>query len=84
MRLLLVLLNHLSRTNLSHVGIQSNFAKGAALTQEIPALIQFHLDLCQSLTIYRSEHPAFTLLKQSMLLFHKLLNMGKNWLVCGG
>ena len=43
--LLLIILDDLRRTNFRFVRVKPDVAKGTALAQEVPALIQFDLDL---------------------------------------
>ena len=49
--LLLIILDDLRRTNFRFVRIKPDDAKGTSLAQEVPALIQFDLDLREPLTI---------------------------------
>jgi len=49
--LLLIILDDLRRANLRFVWVIPNVAQGTSLAQEVPALIQFDLDLREPLTI---------------------------------
>ena len=49
--LLLIILDDLRRANFRFVRIKPDVAKGTSLAQEVPALIQFDLDLREPLTI---------------------------------
>ncbi len=55
--LLLIILDDLRRANFRFVRIKPYVAKGTSLAQEIPALIQFDLDLRESLTISFGVRP---------------------------
>ena len=60
------------------VRVKPDVAKGPSLAQEVPALIQFDLDLHEPLTIGFRECP---LLVQSVFLCDKVLNMIKDRLI---
>jgi hypothetical protein len=60
------------------VRITPDVAKGTSLAQEVPALIQFHLDLHEPVTIGLGVCP---LLVQSVFLFDKTLNMIEDRLI---
>ena len=49
--LLLIIFDDLRRTNLRFVGVTPDIAKGTSLAQEVPALIQFYLDLPKTFRI---------------------------------
>ena len=55
--LLLIILDDLRRANFRFVRIKPDVAKGTSLAQEIPALIQFDLDLREPLTISFGVRP---------------------------
>ena len=76
--LLLIILDDLRRANFRFVRIKPDVAKGTPLAQEVPALIQFDLDVREPLTIGFGEHP---LLVQSMFLCDKVLNMIEDRLI---
>ena len=58
--------------------VEPDIAKGTSLAQEIPALIQFDLDLRESLAIGLGKFP---LLVQSVFLFDKTLNIIQDRLI---
>jgi hypothetical protein len=60
------------------VRVKPDVAKGTSLAQEVPTLIQFHLDLREPLTIGLGMCP---LLVQSVFLFDKALNMIEDRLI---
>jgi hypothetical protein len=60
------------------VRVKPNVAKGTSLAQEVPALIQFHLNLHEPFTIGLG---VCSLLVQSVFLFDKALNMIENRLI---
>jgi hypothetical protein len=68
----------LQRANLRVVRITPDVAKGTSLAQEVPALIQFDLDLHEPLTI---SCGVCLLLVQSVFLFDKTLNMIEDRLI---
>ena len=70
--LLLIILDHLRRANLCIVRVEPDIAKGTSLAQEVPALIQFDLDLREPLPIGLGKFP---LLVQSVFLCDKALNI---------
>jgi hypothetical protein len=76
--LLLIILDDLRRANLRIVRVKPDIAKGTSLAQEVPALIQFHLDLHEPFTIGLGVCP---LLVQSVFLFNKELNMIEDRLI---
>jgi hypothetical protein len=76
--LLLIILDHLRRANFRFVRIKPDVAKGTSLAQEVPALIQFDLDLQEPITIGFGVCP---LLVQSVFLFDKVLNMIEDRLI---
>jgi hypothetical protein len=76
--LLLIILDDLRRANLRVVRIKPDVAKGTSLAQEVPALIQFDLDLHEPFTIGLGVCP---LLVQSVFLFDKALNMIEDRLI---
>ena len=76
--LLLIILDDLRRANLRVVRVKPDVAKGTSLAQEVPALIQFHLDLHEPLTIDLGVCP---LLVQSVFLCHEALNMIEDRLI---
>ena len=76
--LLLIILDDLRRANFRFVRIKPDVTKGTSLAQEVPALIQFDLDLREPLTIGFGEHP---LLVQSVFLCDKVLNMIEDRLI---
>ena len=49
--LLLIIFDDVRRANFRFVRIIPHIAKSTPLTQEVPALIQFDLDLCEPLTV---------------------------------
>ena len=55
--LLLIILDDLRRANFRFVRIKPDVAKGTSLTQKVPALIQFDLDLHEPLTISFGVRP---------------------------
>ncbi len=76
--LLLIILDDLRRANFRIVRVKPDVAKGTALAQEVPALIQFDLDLREPFTIGFGVRP---LLVQSVFLCHKVLNMIEDRLI---
>ncbi len=76
--LLLIILDDLRRANFRFVRIKPDVAKGTSLAQEVPALVQFDLDLREPLTIGFGVCP---LLVQSVFLCDKLLNMIEDRLI---
>jgi len=78
--LLLIFLDDLRRANFRFVRVKPDVAKGTSLTQEVPALIQFDLDLREPFTIGFGVSP---LLVQSVLLCDKALNMIEDRLIFG-
>jgi hypothetical protein len=60
------------------VWVKPDVAKGTSLAQEVPTLIQFHLDLHEPFTIGFGVCP---LLVQSVFLCDKVLNMGEDRLI---
>jgi len=70
--LLLIILDNLGRANLRVVRVEPDIAKGTPLAQEVPALIQFDLDLAEPLTIGLGKFP---LLVQPLLLLDKALDI---------
>jgi hypothetical protein len=68
----------LRRANFRFVRIKSDVAKGTSLAQEVPALIQFDLDLREPLTIGFGVCPS---LVQSVFLCNKVLNMIEDRLI---
>ena len=75
---LLVVLNNVCVPNLSVFRITPNVSQGSALAQEVPALIQFDLDLREPLTIGLGKFP---LLIQSLFFFDKALNIIEDGLI---
>ena len=55
--LLLIILDDLRRANFRFVRVEPDVAKGTSLAQEVPALIQFDLDLREPLTISFGVRP---------------------------
>lgn len=78
--LLLIILDDLSWAYFRFVRIKSYVAQGASLPQEVPTLIQFHLDLREPLPIGFGMCP---LLVQSVLLCDQTLNMIEDRLIFG-
>lgn len=76
--LLLIILDDLRRANFRFVRIKPDVAKGTSLAQEVPALIQFDLDLHEPITIGLVE---CRLLVQSVFLCDKVLNMIEDRLI---
>ena len=76
--LLLIILDDLRRANLCVVRVEPDIAKGTSLAQEVPALIQFDLDLREPLTIGLGKFP---LLVQSLFLCDKALNIIEDRLI---
>jgi hypothetical protein len=60
------------------LGVEPDIAKGTSLAQEVPALIQFDLDLREPLTIGLGKFP---LLVQSLFLCDKALNIIEDGLI---
>ena len=60
------------------VRVEPDIAKGTSLAQEVPALIQFDLDLREPLTIGLGK---FSLLVQSLFLCDKALNIIEDGLI---
>ena len=78
--LLLIILDDLGRANFRFVRVKPDVTKSASLAQEVPALIQFDLDLCKPLTIDFRECP---LLVQSVFLCSQVLNVFEDGLILG-
>ena len=78
--LLLIILDNLRRANLRFVRVKPDVAEGTSLAQEVPALIQFNLDLREPLPIGFGVCP---LLVQSVFLYDKALNMIEDRLIFG-
>jgi hypothetical protein len=76
--LLLIILDDLRRANLRVLRVEPDIAKGTSLAQEIPALIQFDLDLRKPLTIALGKLP---LVVQSVFLCDKALNIIEDRLI---
>jgi hypothetical protein len=76
--LLLIILDDLRRANLRVLRVKPDIAKGTSLAQEIPALIQFDLDLREPFTIGVRELP---LVVQSVFLCDKALNIIEDRLI---
>ena len=76
--LLLIILDDLRRANLRVLRVEPDIAKGTSLAQEIPALIQFDLDLREPLTIALGKLP---LVVQSVFLCDKALNIIEDRLI---
>ncbi len=76
--LLLIILDDLRRANLRVRRVKPDIAKGTSLAQEIPALIQFDLDLREPPTIGVRELP---LVVQSVFLCDKALNIIEDRLI---
>ena len=76
--LLLIILDDLRRANLRVLRVKPDIAKGTSLAQEIPALIQFDLDLREPLAIGVREIP---LVVQSVFLCDKALNIIEDRLI---
>jgi hypothetical protein len=76
--LLLIILDDLRRANLRVVRVEPDITKGTSLAQEVPALIQFDLDLREPLTIGLVKFP---LVMQSVLLCDKPLNIIEDRLI---
>jgi hypothetical protein len=76
--LLLIILDDLRRANLRVVRVKPDITKGTSLAQEVPALIQFDLDLREPLTIGLGKFP---LVVQSVLLCDKALNIIEDRLI---
>ena len=78
--LLLVVFDDLRRAHLRVVRVESNVAKSAPLSQKVPALIQFDLDLREPLPIRLRKRP---FLVQSVFLRNTLLNVVEDGLILG-
>ncbi len=76
--LLLIILDNLRLANFRIVRVKPDVAEGTSLAQEVPALIQFNLDLREPLPIGFGVCP---LLVQSVFLCDKALNMIEDWLI---
>jgi hypothetical protein len=76
--LLRIILDHLWWANFRFARIKPDVAKGTSLAQEVPALIQFDLDLHEPITIGLVECPV---LIQSVFLCDKVLNMIEDRLI---
>ena len=76
--LLLIILDNLRRANFRFVRVKPDVAEGTSLAQEVPALIQFNLDLREPLPIGFGVCP---LLVQSVFLCDKALNMSEDRLI---
>jgi hypothetical protein len=76
--LLLIILDDLRRANLRVVWVKPDITKGTSLAQEVPALVQFDLDLREPPTIGLGKFP---LLMQSLLLCDKALNIIEDRLI---
>ena len=76
--LLLIILDDLRRANFCVVRVKPDIAKGTSLAQEVPALIQFDLNVREPLPIGLGKFP---LLVQSLFLCNKALNIIKDWLI---
>ena len=76
--LLLIILDDLRRANLRVLRVEADIAKGTSLTQEVPALIQFDLEMRESLAIGLGKFP---LLVQSVFLCDKTLNIIQDRLI---
>lgn len=78
--LLLVVFDDLRRAHLRVVRVESNVAKSTPLSQKVPALIQFDLDLREPLPIRLRKRP---FLVQSVFLRNTLLNIVEDGLILG-
>lgn len=76
--LLLIILDDLRRANFRLIRIKPDVAKGASLTQEIPALIQFDPDLHEPLPVGFGMGPE---LMQSVFFFDQALNVIEDRLI---
>jgi hypothetical protein len=76
--LLLIILDDLRRPNLRVIRVEPDIAKGTSLAQEVPALIQFDLNLRKTLTIGLGKFPV---LIQSLFLFDEALNISEDGLI---
>ena len=76
--LLLIILDDLRWTNFCFVRVKPDVAKSTSPAQEVPALIQFDLDLHEPLTISFGVCPLFV---QSVFLCDKALNMIEDRLI---
>jgi hypothetical protein len=76
--LLLVILDNLWRTNFRLVRVKADLTEGTPLAQEIPALIEFDLDLREPLPIGSGVCP---LLVQPVFFCDKALNMIEDRLI---
>src|SRR5437867_12060251 len=74
----LVILHDVRRTHLCPLRVLPKFAPGTALTQEVPALIQLHLYLCQPRTVSLRDR---SLVVKLVLFGDKQLDMMKNRLI---
>ncbi len=74
--LLLIILDNLQLANLRIVRVKPDLAEGSSLSQEVPALIQFNLDLREPLPIGVGVCP---LLVQSVFLCDQALHMIEDW-----
>ena len=74
----LIILDDLRRANLRFVRVKPDVAKSTSLAQEVPALIQFDLDLREPFTIGFVVRP---LLVQSVFFCDKALNMIEDRLI---
>ena len=58
--------------------IAAGFAQRTPLTQQVPALIQFDLNVSQAFAAFRSKRPLF---EKPVLFSYQALNMGEYGLV---
>jgi hypothetical protein len=79
--LLLVLLDDLRRANLRLLRVLPCFAQGPALTQQIPTLIQLHLDLPEPLPIGLFQRSVLAMLVEPMFFRHQGLNVIEDRLI---
>jgi hypothetical protein len=80
LNLLPIILDNLRRATFCVVRVKADLTKGPSLAQEIPALIEFDLDLREPLPIGFGMCRLFV---QSVFFCDKALNMGEDRLVFG-
>lgn len=76
--LLLVIFDDFGRAGLGLVGIFTKFAEGAALAEQVPALIEFDFNFVQAQAVVFAER---VLRVKLFLFFHQLIDVAQNGLI---
>src|SRR5205085_697700 len=79
--LLLVALDNLGRPDVGRIRVQVRVAQRAALAQQVPALVERHLQLLQAMPVGRVRVPGRLALPELVLLRDEILDPGMNAIV---